>query len=161
MHLSPHPCVLCTYPTVSYSILYNVIKHFKNSQKILNISIILFSLSLSFPFTTSSQLNLVLFRVLYNDFFSVDTIQHWMVRWWWNGKDLEDSGLRLIVVQPRNFPGGTEEIHKNPQSRLSVFQPRFERPASRIQVKSVTSRLTCSAILCFAISSAGYCLPKL
>jgi hypothetical protein len=40
----------------------------------------------------------------------------------------------LIEVPFRNCPGGTEENHENPQSEEPVFQTRFERSNSRMQV---------------------------
>jgi hypothetical protein len=34
----------------------------------------------------------------------------------WTGKDVEGSGYSLTDVKLFNFPGGTQENHKKPQS---------------------------------------------
>jgi hypothetical protein len=58
-------------------------------------------------------------------------------------KDLEGGGLDQIEVLSRHLPKAAEENRKNPQSRWSVSQPRFEQSISRIPVQSVTDTLTC------------------
>jgi hypothetical protein len=39
-----------------------------------------------------------------------------MINEWWNGKDLEWSGLGLIEVPFMRLSGGTDEDHEKPQS---------------------------------------------
>jgi hypothetical protein len=69
------------------------------------------------------------------------------------GRHLEGRTRGLIEALSRHLPGGTEEIHENPQSGYPVSRPRFEPRTSRIRIKSVAAMPTRSVdLLCSVIT---------
>jgi hypothetical protein len=54
---------------------------------------------------------MIIFRRLFND-----ASDDGMTYEWWSGKDLEESGRRIIEVITQNFPECTEENHEKPKS---------------------------------------------
>lgn len=72
------------------------------------------------------------------------------------GRKQSWSNLRML---PQDLPGGTEENHKELQSRQSLSQLTSESSTSKMQIRSITTSPTLlgiSAIMIFLIRQNNY-----